>query len=240
VSDVKLKTPTVKLKNWPRESRQWRALYRKAGGDGRLFPLTIKAGYVIGVIYGICESVSQLLGHPSAQQTTYLPAFHVFASAVEILGRCIRGNADAWGSVADLKTGFRWLAESDQLGLHDDTVLVKTRSGKYTIDMLTALGYYAGYRGIKAKKKSGATRHFGEIDPEILAKMPPLLAEGLQRYWNRLQRSKRLCNKLAQARIIALKDWPVLHSWLLLDRDGDGSVGPVSEVFSGFDWSVQG
>jgi len=240
VSNVKLKTPTVELKNWTKESRLWKALNRKAGGDSRLYPLTIKAGYVIGVIYDICESVRQLLEHPKAQQTTYLPAYHVFTSAVEILGRCIRGNSDLWGSVADLKTGFRWLANSDQLGLHDDTVLIKTSSREYTVDMLTALGYYAAHGGIKTKKKSGGTHHFGEIDPEILGKMPPLLAEGLQRYWNRLQSSKQLCNRLAQARIIALKDWPVLHSWLLLDRDHDGPLPPVSDVFSKFDWSIQG
>ena len=57
VSNVKLKTPTIKVKNWTKDSRLWRALYRKAGGGSRLYPLTIKAGYVIGVIHGICESV---------------------------------------------------------------------------------------------------------------------------------------------------------------------------------------
>ena len=237
VSDVKLKTPTVEINNWTRESRRWRALYRKAGGGSSLFPLTIKAGYVIGVIHDICESVSHLLGHPKAQQTTYLPAFHVFASAVEILGRCIRGNSDLWGSVADLKTGFGWLANSDPHGLNDDTVLIKTSSREYTIDMLTALGYYAADGGIKTKKNSGGTHHFGEIDFEMLEKMPPLLAEGLQRYWNQLQRGKRLCNKLAEAKVIALNNWPVLNRWLLLDWDHKGELPPMSYVFASFSWS---
>jgi hypothetical protein len=239
VANVRLKTPTVGAKNWTKESRRWKALSRKAGGDSRLYPLTIKAGYVIGVIYDICESVSQLLEHPKAQQTTYVPAYHVFSSAVDILGRCIRGNSDLWASVADLQKGFKWLANSDQVGLHDDTVVIKTGSRKYTVDMLTALGYYAAHGGIKTKKNSGGTHHFGEIDREILEKMPPLLAEGLQRYWDQLQSSKWPCNRLAEARIIALKDWPVLHSWLLLDREGDGSLPPIREIFSEFDWRIQ-
>jgi hypothetical protein len=238
LANVKLKTPTVTLKDWRKESRLWKALNRKAGGDSRLFPLTIKAGYVIGVIYDICESVSQLLEHPTAQRTTYVPAYHVFSSAVEILGRCIRGNSDLWGSVADLKTGLKWLANSDQVGLDDDTVLIKTSGREYTVDMLTALGHYAAHGGIKTKRESGGTHHFGEIDPEILEKMPSLLAEGLERYWSELQSSELLCNKLAEARIIALQNWPVLESWLLSDRGHNGALPPITDVFSKFDWSV--
>jgi hypothetical protein len=238
VSNVKLKTPTVEAKDWSKEARLWKALSRNAGGDSRLYPLTIKAGYVIGVIYDICESVSQLLEHPTAQRTTYVPAFHVFASAVEILGRCIRGNSDLWASVADLKTGFGWLANSDQLGLNDDTVLIKTSGREYTVDMLTALGHYAGHGGIKTKRESGGTHHFGEIDPEILEEMPSLLAEGLERYWSELQSSELLCNKLAEARIIALQNWPVLESWLLSDGGHNGALPPITDVFSKFDWSV--
>jgi hypothetical protein len=238
LDNVKLKVPTAKPKNWSREARLWKALNREAGGHARFFPLTVKAGYVIGVIYDICQSVSQLLAHPRAQQITYIPAYQLFSSAVEVLGRCIRGNSDLWGSVADLKTGFKWLANSDQVGLHDDTVVVKTSSRGYTVDMLTALAYYAAQGGTKKKGESGGTHHFGEIDPEILGKMPPLLGDGLQRYWDRLQASKRLCNRLAQARVIALSDWPVLRSWLVRDEGNKGALPPVSEVFGEFDWSL--
>lgn len=236
--NVKVKTPTVKLKNWSKEARRWKALNKRAGGDSRLYPLTIKAGYVIGVIYDICQSVSQLLAHPNAPQITYMPAYHVFSSGVEILGRCIRGNSDLWGSFADLQTGFRWLADSEQLGLHDDTVLIKTSGREYTVDMLTALGYYAAHSGIKTKQKSGGMHHFGEIDPEILEKMPSLLTEGLERYWSELQSSELLCNKLAEARIIALQNWPVLESWLLSDQGHNGALPPITDVFSKFDWCV--
>ena len=236
--NVKLKTPTVKLKNWTKEARLWRALNRKAGGSSRLWPLTIKAGYVVGVIHGICQSVSHLLAHPRARQMTYIPAYQVFSSGVEILGRCIRGNSDLWGSVADLKTGFGWLVNSDQLGLQDDTIVVKTSSREYTVSMLTALGFYAAFGGIKTGKDSGGTHHFGEIDMELLGKMPPVLAEGLQRYWSQLQSSKRLCNRLAQARIIALQDWPVLQAWLLWNPDNSGVLAPIPDVFGEFDWRV--
>lgn len=237
-TNVKLGKPTVSVENWTKESRFWKALSRKAGGPSGLFSLTIKAGYVIGVIHDICQSVSHLLKHPKAKYTTYVPAYAAFSSAVALLGRCIRGNTDLWGSVADSQVGFKWLAGSDQVGLRDDTVVIETSRQEYTVDMLTALGYYAGQSGTTTKKKSSGTHHFGEIDPEILEKMPPLLAEGLDRYWNKLQTSERMCNKLAQARVIGLKDWPVLNNWLLRGREDADSVPSFSDVFGKFDWSL--
>jgi hypothetical protein len=236
--NVKLKAPTVKVRNWTKRARLWRAMDRKAGGHSRRYPLTVKAGYVIGVVYDICASVTHLLKHSEAARITYVPAYQLFCSAVSLFGRCIRGNADLWAGMADLQTGFKWIAESKQVGLHDDTAVIKTSHLEYTVDMLVALGHYAPCGKIPTKTKPRGMQHFGEMDTEVLAQMPTLMADGLQRYWDELQDSKRLCNRLAQARVIALQDWPVLKTWLCREQDtGDGML-PISDLFSGMDWSL--
>jgi hypothetical protein len=190
-------------------------------------------------MHGIFQSVSHLLQHPQAKAVTFFPAYQTFCSGVELLGRCIRGNRDLWGNVADLQAGFKWLAGSEQVGLHDDTVVVRTGRQKYTVDMLTALGHYAGLGEASGGRKRRGMRHAGRIDPRILAKMPPLLAKGMSRYWKRLQSSERMCNKLAEARVIGLTDWPVLNTWLLGDGR-DGAAAPsLSETFGEFDWTLK-
>jgi hypothetical protein len=238
IVNVKLKKPTTKVPNWTKEAKLWGELRKAAGGSARHFPLTIKAGYVIGAMYDIFQSVSHLLRHPKARELTYVPAYQCFCSGVELLGRCIRGNTDLWGNVADLQAGFKWLAGYEQVGLHDDTVVIKTKRQKYTVDMLTALGHYAGLGGATARRSHRGMRHAGRIDPEILEKMLPLLVEGLGRYWKKLQNSGRMCKHLARARVIGLKDWPVLSTWLLHDGHDGASVPSLADTFGQLDWSL--
>jgi hypothetical protein len=190
-------------------------------------------------VYDICQSVDCLLQHPEAKASTYVPAYQTFCSAVELLGRCIRGNIDLWGNVADLHTGFKWLAESEQVGLHDDTVVIKTGRQKYTVDLLTALGHYAGLDQAKGGRGFKGMRHAGRIDPDILDKMLPLLVGGLERYWEELQESDLMCNRLARARVIGLHDWPVLENWLLRTGHDGASVPTLSDTFGKLDWSLE-
>jgi hypothetical protein len=236
--NVKLKTPSVKVKNWNKKARLWRAMNRAAGGYSRRYPLTVKAGYVIGAIHDICASVSHLLQHPDAAQVTYLPAYQLFCSAVSLLGRCIRGNDDLWGGIADLQTGFKWIADSEQVGLHDDTEVVETSHRSYTVDSLVALGSYAGYGKIPKARKPKGMHQFGAVDTELLTQMPMQMADGLQRYWDKLQSSEQLCNRLAKARVIALQDWPVLETWLCREEDAAESMPPIGDLFNDMNWSV--
>jgi hypothetical protein len=236
--NVKLKVPTVKVKNWNKKAQLWRAMNRAAGGYSRRYALTAKAGYVIGSVHDICASVSHLLQHPYAERITYLPAYQLFCSAVSLLGRCVRGNDDLWGGVADLQAGFKWIADSDQLGLRNDTTVVETSDLTYSVDTLVAVGHYAAYGKLPGRKKAKGMRQSGAVDTELLARMPALMADALQRYWDKLQNSERLCNKLAQARVIALWEWPVLSTWLCRGHDGADGMLPVSELFSGMDWSL--
>jgi hypothetical protein len=143
--NVKLQTPTVKIPNWTHEAAEWMSINADARGNPEFFPLTVKAAYVMGVEYDICESVSHLLAHPRAKETTYIPAYGVFASGVEILGRCIRGNSTTRGTTTDLKTGFRWLVSSAYGRVSLTHVLIATNSGDFTIKMLVALRHFAAH-----------------------------------------------------------------------------------------------
>jgi len=236
--NVKLQTPTIAIPNWNQEATDWMTLNVAAHGNPDFYPLTVKAAYVIGVEHDICESVSHLLTHPSVKTTTYIPAYGVFASGVEVLGRCITGNSTTRGSSADLKTGFKWLVSSSQDTVPDSHVLITTNSYAYTIEMLAALRHFAAHGQATSRVTASGTYQFGNIDYEILSKMPPLIANGLERYWHQLQQDEPLCNKLAEANIIALRSWPVLRSWMLFEKDEFGRYHSITEIFNRFDWRV--
>ncbi|MBM3149811.1 MAG: hypothetical protein FJZ88_07295, partial [Chloroflexi bacterium] len=110
--NVKLQHPRVPVANWSQESAQWTARNNAVGGNPDFYPLTIKAAYVIGIIHDLCESVSCLLKYPHVRETTYIPAYGVFASGIDLLGRCIRGHSTTSDNTEDLRTGFKWLAPS--------------------------------------------------------------------------------------------------------------------------------
>lgn len=237
--NVKLNTPTVTIPNWNQEVTDWMSLNAAALGNPDFYPLTIKAAYVIGVVHDTCESVSHLLAHPNAKTTTYIPAYGVFASGIELLGRCVNGNFTTHGSVADLKTGFKWLVSSSYNTVEDSRILITTSSYAYTIEMLAALRHFAAHGQATSKITDAGTYQFGNIDYEILSKMPPLIANGLERYWNQLQNDEDLCNRLAQTNVIALRNWPVFRSWTLFERDESGTHHSITEIFNRFDWQTQ-
>jgi hypothetical protein len=236
--NVKVQTPTIAIPDWHHEARKWMNLNAAAHGNPDFYPLTVKAAYVIGVVHEICESVSHLLAHPSAKTTTYIPAYGVFASGIELLGRCTNGNSTTGGSVADLKTGFKWLVSSSYDTIPETHVLIATSAYAYTIEMLAALRHFAAHGQATSKVTTAGTYQFGNIDYEILSRMSPLIANGLERYWNQLQHDKELCNKLANANVIALRNWPVFRSWTLFERDQSGKYHSITEIFTRFDWQV--
>ena len=84
--NFKLDRPSVTVPNWAVEEPLWVQLNQEIGGNPAFFPLTVKGAYVIGVIHGLCESVSILLERLPGV-VSLMPAYGVFASAIEILGR---------------------------------------------------------------------------------------------------------------------------------------------------------
>jgi hypothetical protein len=240
-----LSDPTVVVPNWPQQAQEWRELNLRMQGNPGFYPLTVKGAYVVGIIHDICTSISCLLHPGISWQTTYMPAYGLFASIFDILGRCINGNAGFQGSTADTKTGFKWLVSSDPSTVDGSHVLVTTRSSSYTIDQLVTMRHYAAH--------GQATSAYAVLDSEMLAQMPPLLADGLERYWNALQPSlntaddqravedmhaEELCNQLAKANVLPLRGWPVLKSWILFERDKFGNHNSITTIFNRFHWHV--
>ena len=110
--NVKAGAPSAPPNGWQTEASQWKHLNQtpidgKIGNPGFL-PLTVKFGYVFGVIYNIWESVACLLRDKDfAKDSSYLPAYGIFISGVELLGRCLTGPNQAVFST--LIQGLKWL-----------------------------------------------------------------------------------------------------------------------------------
>lgn len=225
----------IEIDNWEQEAEQWKELNP---GNPDFYALTVKAGYVIGVIYDICQSVSCLLGEPEfARKTSYIPAYGILASGIEILGRCVKGESRCYRST--LKAGFKWLARPDSVSYSvvskcHKLITTTQRPCSYTIEELMFLRNYAAH--------GQATAQFCEIDFEIIAKLHPLLRDGLQHYWSKLKSpgNKMLSTNLAKANIIALRDWPVFKYLTLFSRDKKGEYHSVTQIFDSFgaDWTI--
>ena len=215
------------VNNWLREAVEWRALNP---GNPDFYPLTIKAGYVIGVIYGICESVSCLLADAHfARQTGYIPAYGIYASGIEILGRCVKEESQ--GHASTLRPGFKWLASRDPTSyetISNKHTLVTTNQRAYTIEELVQLRNFAAH--------GQATAQFFHVDYELLSVLHPFLQGGLESFWSKLVMpgNDELSTNLAKANIIALRDWPVFECWSLFASDWRGEHLSVTEVFDKF------
>lgn len=236
--NVRLANPTIILPDWHIESGQWIALNDEIGGNPNFFPLTIKAAYVIGIIHDICESVTCLLQYRNTSRVTYIPAYGVFASGVEVLGRCINGNSDTRNNVQDIRIGFKWLVSSSPDEIPNDHVVMSTPSFDYTVNMLIALRHFAAHGQATTRTTGQNTYQFGGIDYDLLNLLRPCLADGLERYWGELQRSDDLCNALASANIIAFRSWPVFKSWSIFEINEGGNYESISEIFNKFDWRI--
>ena len=236
--NVKLKEPTEDIGTWPEEKPQWIVLNKEAKGNPEFFPLTIKAAYVIGVIHSICDSVQCLLQSRAkyAVEKTYIPAYGVFSSGIDLLGRCVKGESGP--TKTGIWAGFKWLVNSDYENVNNDHILIRTSNQEYSINNLVALRNFAAH-GQAINKE--IDQNIFKVDYEILGEIRPCLAEGLARYWGELingDKAEHLCNKLAKANIIRFREWPIFLSWSLFERDQSGKYHGVAEIFNRFDWHV--
>jgi len=235
--NMKLAAPTIPVSGWSKQAAGWATLNQEVGGNPDFYPLTVKAAYVIGVIHDICTSVTCLLKVRELLRATYIPAYGVCASGIEILGRCILGVADTRRSEESLKTGLKWLHSSSYATTPDSHQLIRTSSGIYDIETLAHLRHFAAHGQATVDPRS-AVHGLPDIDLEILEHLPPLIADGLERWWNELQRSEDLCNALAKSNVIAFRTWPVFKIWRLFERDAQGRYRSITEIFTEFNWGT--
>jgi hypothetical protein len=233
--NVKLANPTISIPDWSTQAAGWATLNQEVGGNPDFYPLTVKAAYVVGVIHDICTSVTCLLKARELRRATYIPAYGVCASGIEILGRCILGVADTGRSDKSLKTGFKWLHRSSYATIPDSHQLIRTNSDIYDIETLAYLRHFAAHGQATVNQRS-AVHGLPDIDLEILGYLAPLIADGLERWWNELQHSEDLCNALAKANVIAFRTWPVFKIWRLFEKDSRGRYRTITEIFGEFDW----
>jgi hypothetical protein len=242
--NVVIADPSIPVDGWPAQAARWRELNANPEGElhgaAGFYPLTVKAAYVIGVIHGICESVAYLLQvSTSARELTYLPAYGIFASSIELLGRCINGNGTSQGSIRDLRRGFQWVADP---GLPWSTmatdaiveahVLVRADADDFSVHDLMQLRHFVAHGQATARWSSLSVAQ----NRQVLAAMPPLIAAGLDRYWNSLQHDEHLCNMLALAAIEPLGSQPIMRSWVLFSADEHEIYHSITAIFNRFNW----
>lgn len=222
--------------NWVTEAHLWSKLNQEVGGNPQFKPLTVKAAYVIGTMHGLCRAVSILLQNSRRDPVPYMAAYGMFAASVELLGRCLNGNATTRNSDKDLKTGLSCLdspAKYDQLT--NTHLVLKTFTKGYTINELAQLRHFAAH--------GQATVNMAmNVDFALLDQMPTKIGNALGWYWSSLQQhtpaGEHLCTKLAAANIKQFREFPILETWKEFADQSSGSYRPVSAIFGKFNWSV--
>jgi hypothetical protein len=234
--NVYLDDPTELFEGWQQQKSSWASLNREVGGNAGFRPLTVKAFYVFGVQLAIFRCVSYLLEEDKLPSTTYLPAYALFASGIELLGRCLRGNSSTSGSNEDLKTGLRWLVSPDYESYKKipySHPIVRTINGSYSISHLAALRNYATHA------QAAVIHDPPTIDFLILQEMPSLIASGLESYWAELQRKPDPCNSLAKANVAAIRNRPIFDTLWAFSRQRNGQYLAIGDVFGKLDWTYK-
>ena len=185
---------------------------------------------------GACRSVSILLRDPMSIASTYYPAYAVFSSAIDLLGRCIRGNVGTLGASDDLRTGLKWLAApalNDYINIPDTQILFETPITSYSIDDLIMLRHFT------AHGQSTVRQDIPPFDFFVLEQISPKLPHAMEFYWALLRQNELMCNRLAQANIRPYRNHPVFDSLFSFSADENGNYLSIGEVFSKFDWSYK-
>lgn len=185
-----ISSPTVSIPEWLTEQILWNKLYADVGGQQTLSAISIKAIYVTGTIFQICESVAVLLSKRDfARQVSYIPALGIYISAVEILGRCIKGETSHRRST--LQLGLKWLCNPsypEYSSTPKNAIVVATKAKVYTIEDIEALRNFSAH--------GQAVSQLYVLDYELIEELHTKLTNGLVEFWKQLAREPELCNNL--------------------------------------------
>jgi len=229
--------PTADIQQaWQSQEAAWRFVARGVVIDDSYDPLAIKAIYVTGLIFHSCQAVQILLSPNNPTATMFYPAFAVFASAIELLGRCLTGNPSARNTGNDLAIGFRWLHRPNPVDFEDvaeGQVIVRTQNYAYTISDLIALRNFAAH---------GQALNLSEIrsfDYLVLGGFPVLLSRGIAEYLNALTTTELLASNLARASIAPFRNNPIFDIiWQFLS-DANTFPAKVATAISRMDWTYK-
>ena len=181
-------------------ANKWEYLKHLAEANPIFTPIEIKAYYVIGLIDDICQCVQCLVRADKGWPEKYLPAFSLFASAVDLLGRCLTGNRTLDVN-ENLRVGFWYLfyptLEPSPRSLDRATaaaVLFTTPSFSYTVDGLVALRHYSAHGQAVGDNLPG-------VDNKLLERFPKQMGVAIETYWSALQENVEYCHRLGDALI---------------------------------------
>jgi hypothetical protein len=221
---------------WSLHAPEWLGIARGVVSEGSFDALTIKALYVTGVIFHLCLAVNILLDPQNLTPTVFYPAYAVFASAIELLGRCITGNTTDRRTNTDLITGFKWLARpsANQYPTVDEsTVLITTANFSYTIKGLVALRHFA------AHGQAILRPDVADFDLLVLGELPPVLGAAVQEYLTGLTRDATMATNLARASIAPFQSRPIFDAlWQFMSLE-DGFPEKVARAVRSMDWSYK-
>lgn len=224
------------IEGWITQSKLWRRLGDDIAARREYSPLTIKALYIYGLILSSCRSVSLLLSGDLLTSTTYYPAYIVFASSVELLGRCISGNSSTRGSSKNLISGFKWLLKPEypvyvDLPIH--RVVVTTKNFPYTINDLVSIRNYT------AHGQATSSNELKQFDYLILAEFPLIFGNAVERYFKLLMSSRKVAENLAKASVIPYRNRPVSDSLWATNASMSEFVSSLGDLIRKMDWSYK-
>lgn len=234
--NVLLQSPTIPIIDWDVQAAKWVQLNKEVGGNLDFYPLTVKAFYVIGIMLGSFRSVALLLQDPHIISSTYYPAYAVFSSVIDLLGRCIQGNSNTKGITEDVKAGFKWLAAPDfprYDSIPDKEILIETPISPYSISDLTMLRHFTTHGQATTSSDIPPFDYF--ILDRISAKIPP----AMESYWALLQSNVDLCNRLAQADVKPYRNRPIFDSLWSFSADSSGKYLSIGQAFARIDWKYK-
>ncbi len=236
IYNVGLKNPTIVLDRWANEAPRWTSLAQEVGVVREFKPLTVKVLYITGLILASCRSISILLDKNNLVSTTFYPAYGIFASSIDLLGRCIRGDDNIRSVTDDIRAGFRWLAQpsiSSYETVSLEETIVKTKIFSYSINDLIALRHFA------AHGQATTATEIKDFDYLLLAEMPPLLATGVQSYLTELMSSEMLASNLARASVAPYRNRPIFDALWGFNADAVSFPKAVAEAIRKSDWSYK-
>lgn len=220
---------------------RWLRLREMADVTNVLTPVEVKAYYVFGLIHEIGQSVGYLMTAPDAWPAKYLPAISIFASAIELMGRCLTGNTT--DSVnANLRVGFYYLAHPTEYPPPKDIsdadcqkTVVKTTQA-YSVADLVALRHYGAHG--QATVGSGLPT----VDNELLEALRDPFGTAIETYWCGLvegcgvKANTEFCIRMGEAKVVpyAGRDEPLIN---IVDLAAGGQS--MSQWVFNSNWSVR-
>lgn len=229
-------------------TNKWQQLKGLSQANQVFTSVEIKAYYVIGLIDDICQSVQCLTKADKAWPEKYLPAFGLFASAIDLLGRCLTGN-QTLNLNENLRVGFWYLArphtlptqksiDPTQVPTVDATVVVPT-PGPYAVANLVALRHYS------AHGQAAANADLPDVDSRLLEQFPQLLGEAMDIYWAALidqsadYNHNQCCEYCARVANALIDPYPTRCEPLSKTLEYFAQGCSAGDLFYGLDWKVE-